>query len=359
MATGKLTESRKMHCEEANAGLLEEFVKDLRVANRSGHTISSYQSAAEDFLQFTLGLDVRQVTHRDVREWLHWIHAQGSSPQTIAQRKYALSSFFQFLQKIGEVKDSPVRFIANHKATRKLPQPLSIEEVERLISATECPRDRALIETMYATGCRIAEILGMRIEDINWSSRTALVTGKGDKQRIVPFGGMAHKSLLAYLNGRASGPVFLQEEIQQNGGVSRDRYGTWRGYWREDGVMQSVRLGDYELRTKKQAEAALARHLSSIPTVTAPRRISEKPIDKHTVRLVLDSAARKAGLRHVNPHLLRHCCATHLLESGVDLRSIQELLGHSNIATTQIYTYVSTAHLRKTLEKCHPHGRRM
>jgi len=359
---GKLTEGRRMNSEEANAALLEEFLKDIRVANRSENTVSSYRQAIADFLKFTLGLDVRQATHRDIREWLHWLDAQGQSSGTISQRKYALAAFFQFLQKIDEVKDSPVRLVANRKVVRKLPQVMSVEDVDRLIAATANLRDRALVETFYATGCRVSEITGLLIEDLDLPGRTAKVIGKGDKQRLVPLTDRATELLSDYLQGRTRGPVFIQETVVQLGGVSRDKWGVWRGYWREsrpDGkpIMRSVRLGDYELATKESAQEALDRHLAKNPVATRP--CNNKPIDSHTIRSILDVAARRAGLSyHVHPHMLRHAVATHLLDNGANLRFIQILLGHSTIQTTQIYTHVSTRRLRETVAKCHPHGGR-
>ena len=106
MPTGKLVESRRMNCQEENTSHLEEFLKEMRIEGRSEHTITAYRFAVRDFLDFTLGLNLRQVKHQDIREWLHWIQAQGAGPQTMAQRKYALSSFFQFLQRTEMVKDS-------------------------------------------------------------------------------------------------------------------------------------------------------------------------------------------------------------------------------------------------------------
>ena len=354
---GKFRESRRMGCEAENAAHLAEFVKDLRVGGRSEHTITSYEFAIRDFLQFTLGLDVLQVTHRDVREWLHWLDTQRLESSSISARKYALASFFQFLQKDAGLASSPMRFIANRKVTRKLPRLLSVEEVERLIEATDTPRDRALIEVMYGTGCRIAEIIGMRVEHI--SGCTVRVIGKGDKERIVVLGSRAIESLQAYLEGRKDGPLFVAEPVRQHGGVTRDPYGAWWGQWRETDattgkrVMRSVRLGDYELRTKQEAMEALGVHVPP-PQVRPPCRA----IDAHSIRMILDAAARRAGLPHVHPHMLRHSFATHLLESGADLRAIQDRLGHENISTTQIYTHVSVRHLEKTIEQFHPHGRR-
>lgn len=361
MPIGKFVESRRMGCEAENTSRLEEFVKDLRVAGRSENTIIAYRFAITDFLQFTLGLDVCQVRTADVREWLHWLDTQKYSSTTIAQRKYALAGFFEFLEKVEAVPASPVRWIPNRKVTKRLPDPLTVEEVERLIAATECSRDHALMETMYATGCRVAEIAGMRVEKLDLRERMVRVIGKGNKERIVPLGRRAAESLGAYLQGRDRGPLFLQQQIVQNGGVSQSSYGVWRGYWSEKGAggtrrMQSRRLGDHELN-REQAREVLAAHLKSLPQAIIRRDVPDKAIDVHTIRQIIDGAARRAGLRHVHPHMLRHSFATHLLEGGADLRTIQVLLGHESIATTQIYTHVSMAHVRDLFEKCHPHGR--
>lgn len=367
MIPGKLTEGRRMGHEDANAKLLADFEKDLIVGSRSPHTILAYRNSVEDFFKFTLGLDVRQATHKDIREWLHWLTVQGESNSTVSQRKYALSSFFQFLQKTDEVRESPVRLIANRKVVRKLPHVMSAKDVDSLIAATKTLRDTALIETMYATGCRVSEITGMRIEHIDLEGRSAKVLGKGNKERMVLLTGRAAASLRAYFQDRTKGFAFIAETTVQFGGVSRDKWGTWRGYWREtteDGKrkMRSIRLGDYELKSKEAAEEALNRHLAKNPKVirTRPNR-GKKPadsaIDAHTIGTILNAAARRAGLTcHVHPHMLRHCCATHMLDNGADLLSIQKLLGHSDVSTTQIYTHVSTRHLREAVEMCHPHG---
>jgi site-specific recombinase XerD len=367
MATGKFTEGRRMNCQEENAGHLENFLKDLRIEGRSEHTITSYQFAVRDFLDFTLGLDLRQVKHSDIREWLHWIHAQGASSQTMAQRKYALSSFFQFLQKFEVVNDSPVRFIGNRKVVRRLPRFLSVAEVEKLIGAAQTIRNRALIEFMYSTGCRIGEVVGARAE--NLSGRNIRVIGKGDKERIVILGARALDCLQIYLQKRTRGPLFAAEQSMlradgswwagratHTGGVSRNRWGSWGGYWSEtnakgERIRRYVRLGGKEIRTKKQAQKLLR------PRLPAPVGAGVKPIDAHTIRLILSAAARRAGLEHVHPHMLRHSFATHLRDNGADLRAIQELLGHSSISTTQIYTHVSVGQLQKTIEQFHPHGR--
>lgn len=366
MPTGKLREARHMNCEEENTRLLEEFGKELRVGNRSENTIRSYGFAINDFLTFTLGLDLREVSHNDIREWLHWLHAQGCSAQTLSQRKYALSSFFQFLQRHDVVKDSPVRLIANRKVTRKLPRFRSLEDIEKLIAAARTPRELALIETWYATGARISEIAGLKVENLDFSGRTVRLFGKGQKERLVPINPKARAALEAYLGDRSRGFVFVAEPQTrgtiQRGGVSQDRYGVWRGWWREmdsagKRVMHSIRLGDYELRTREQARAALEAYLSPLLAFPPAKECTpgDKPLNRRQIARILEQVALRAGLGHVNPHSIRHSVATHLLERGADLRSIQEFLGHESIMTTQIYTHISTGHLRETLEKCHPH----
>jgi integrase/recombinase XerD len=213
---------------------------------------------------------------------------------------------------------------------------------------------------MYATGCRISEITGMLIENLDLNGHSVKVLAKGNKELIVPLTDCAAQLLAEYLQDRKTGPVFVAESTFQLGGVSRDKYGTWRGFWREsepDGKLKmlSVRLGDYELKTKEAAEEALSRHLATRKLPVKPGRTTA--LAGHSVRSILSTAAKRAGLTcRVYPHLLRHSLATHLLESGMDLRAIQELLGHKSIVTTQIYTHVSVSHLRQTLERFHPHG---
>ncbi len=367
MPTGKLRESRRMNCEEENTVMLEDYIKDLRAACRPENTIQSYRFAVNDFLEFMLGLDLRQVTHRDIREWLHWQQAQGCSSQTLSQRRGALASFFLFLQRAEVIKDSPLRLLESHKVSRKLPRFFSCRAIEKLIATAATPREFALLETFYATGARIAEIAALKIEDIDFSGRTARLFGKGQKERIVPINRKAIAALDAYLSDRKKGFVFVQEpetrSTIQRGGVSQDRYGAWRGWWREldatgKHVMHSVRLGDYELRSREQARAKLEAHLSSLaafPPVKERAAAAEGgPLSIRQIARIVEQVGRRAGLGHIHAHMLRHTFATHLLDGGADLRSIQALLGHADISTTTIYVHVSMGHLRDTLEKCHP-----
>jgi site-specific recombinase XerD len=307
--------------------------------------------------------------------------------------------------------------------------------VEKLLAAAENPRDKALIDVMYSTGCRISEVLGIRVEQIRWSDRFVNVLGKGQKERPVPLGAKTVESLRAYLQGRDSGPLFREDHPEQHGGVHLRDGRNWIATYHEnrtlpDGTVKRVlrskaigmsgrrkrtgrkpnqtitlaaelrrsgrkwpeifeavspgvemtrekkrvlqssvynRLDDSKrkpLKRTKQITSLEQARIEAHRLVAAVRRRSPRklattidadtPLDKRSVRRILRELGVKAGLGRVHPHMLRHSFATHLLEGGADLRAIQELLGHSSLASTQIYTHCSTTHLRSELAKAHP-----
>jgi site-specific recombinase XerD len=154
----KLRQLRDVNCEQSNEDLLQEFLKDMRVAGLAEQTITSYGPTCKDFLSFICGLNIRQATHHEVREWLHWLYTQGASSQTLAHRKYALSSFFKFLERMGLIASSPTRLVPNRKIHRHLPRHHSVEEMNKLLAACDNVRDLALLSTLWATGCRRAEL---------------------------------------------------------------------------------------------------------------------------------------------------------------------------------------------------------
>jgi site-specific recombinase XerD len=372
---GRLHELRSLDNAADNCQLIEDFLEDLRLGGRAKATIRGYGDAVEDFEDFVMHLDLLKVTHREVREFLHWLFVQGSSAQTVRVKKYALSSFYNFLLRMDTVKSSPVRLIPNPKSRRKIPRVLSAEDCRKLIRGCRTIRDRAVVEVMWATGCRISEVCGMSVGDVNWTERTILVFGKGSKERLVPLTKAAAETLKAYLKDRESGPVFIKQEPAASvilEGV------TWRGYWRENERQPDGRIkrcskckavgysappkhrGNLKhrlplLKDHAAAQEALAAHIAKIP----PARLlcnpeSERPLSRRHLTRIVDGAARRAGLGHVHPHMLRHSFATQLMENGANLRVVQELLGHVSILTTQIYTHLSPVFLRGQLERFHP-----
>jgi integrase/recombinase XerC len=362
MPTGQLREERTLNHHAENEKLLEDYLLNLETANSSPLTVSSYRATIKDFLDFTMGLSMADVTHREISEWQHFLYTRKVSSSTQGQRLYAVRSFFDFAVRIGAVKSSPAALVSRRKVKRPLPHWLTPAQIQQLLNAAESPRVLAIVDFMWATGCRISEVISTRVEAIDWAGRSLKVLGKGDKERIVLFGAKTAAVLEHYLAGRHTGPLFLTEEVgkgprKQQGGVSQDEHGVWRGYWRETDangkrVMRSVRLGDYELRTRTEAQTALSRYLSE--TLVEAKSGPGTPIDARSVRRIISELGVKAGLGRVHPHMIRHSMATAMLDGGADLRSIQELLGHTSILTTQIYTHCSFTHLREALEKSHP-----
>ena len=251
-----------------------------------------------------------EVQREDVERYLADLRAQGLASTTIARRAAALRSFLRHQVLIGARPDNPAAEVGLPKRTRRLPRTLSPGEAERLVEAAQgttprALRDRALVELLYGAGLRVSEAVGLERGGVDLEGRLVRATGKGDKERIVPLGRQAVDALRRYL-GR--GRPFLDRRHRpelflnaQGGGLTR--------------------AGAF---------------------------------------LILRRLAEKAGLEpgRVHPHLLRHSFATHLLEGGADLRSVQEMLGHADLATTELYTHVTDKRRRETYFEAHPHAKR-
>ncbi len=343
-----------------NDGLVEQFLRDLTARGCSEHTIRAYRVAIRDLLDFAQGTPAASITHQQVREWFAWLRNQGASPSTIAARHYALKGFFRFLEAEGLIRANPMLPLGRFRtAPRTLPKFLSEEETLRLVDGARTIRDRALIEFLWGSGCRVGEVVAIRLNDVNWSTRMVHVTGKGRRERLVPLSENAARLLQKYLNGRTTGWLFQQEELQQEGHVTKSRHrwiGVWRdGYYRDKtGHLRSkIRrkaLGKLSETTRAEAERKFRRLMPVLPQPPA----EDRPLTIHQVWRIIREAGLRAGLGAVWPHRLRHSFATHLLERGADPFTIQHLLGHSSVATTQIYASVTQTLIVKTLEKCHP-----
>ena len=281
----------------------------LLAARRAPRTVEAYRRDLVGFAAF-LGTPPSTATPEDVQRWLEHLRSQGQAPASIARRAAAARSFFRHLVLLGARSDNPAADVDLPRRRARLPRTLSPREVERLIEAATGTtprhlRDRALVELLYGAGLRVGEAVALERAAVDLENRLVRCLGKGDKERIVPLGREAVEALRRYL---ARGRPFLDRRHRP------------------------------ELFLNAQGGA----------------------LTRAGVFLVLRRLAAKAGLEpaRVHPHLLRHSFATHLLEGGADLRSVQEMLGHADLGTTQIYTHVSERRRRDTYFRAHPHARR-
>ena len=297
--------------------LIEQFLEHLRYErNVSSHTLRNYSSDLEQFLAFLTAdgkrnaPEISQVDHLTIREWLASLHSEQKKKASIARKLAALRTFFQFLVREGMLELNPAKIVATPKLEKKLPKHLSIEDAVRFIESPDPEadlgkRDRAMLELMYATGVRVAELTTLNLADVDFGNQLVRVTGKRRKQRIVPFGDPAGAAIRSYLE--------VREKFLFNAPVS-----------------------------KRDEEALFLNYQGTRITTRSVGRMVEKYI-----RLC-------AGMHNISPHALRHSFATHLLDSGADLRDIQELLGHARLSTTQVYTHVSMEKLIEVYDRAHP-----
>ena len=281
----------------------------LLAAQRSPRTVDAYRRDLEAFRTFRDG-PLAETATAELERWIAQMRADGLAPTTVARRAAALRSFFRQLVLLGVRDDNPAAEITLPRRPRTLPRALSPAETERLIDAAtgvtpRAMRDRALVELLYGAGLRISEAVGAAKSAVDIDARTVRVIGKGSKERLVPLGRPAVEAVRRYLA-----------------------------------------LGRPHLDRRHRPELLLNARGGALTRAGA--------------FLILRRLADKAGLEpgRVHPHLLRHSFATHLLEGGADLRSVQEMLGHADLATTERYTHVSDRRRRETYFRAHPHARR-
>ncbi|MDP3789353.1 MAG: tyrosine recombinase XerC [Candidatus Omnitrophota bacterium] len=292
---------------------IDKFINYLKIEkNASEHTIVNYSIDLRDFTCF-LGeagsprgeaAGLVSVIYLCLRKYLAHMKEKNYSKRTIARKLASLRSFFKFLYREGYIKTNPSSGISTPKLDKKLPIFLDTDEVARLIEAPDEKdltglRDRAIMETLYSTGIRVSELVHMSLNDIDFIGGVIKVFGKGKKERLAPVGDKALRSIRNYFSKRGAAEINDKKAVflNKDGGRLTDR---------------------------------------------SVRRIIEKYIKRVSLR------------EGISPHTLRHSFATHLLNRGADLRSVQELLGHMNLSTTQIYTHVTTQRLKEVYDKAHP-----
>ncbi len=292
-------------------GPREEFLRHLAAErNLSPHTVRAYGGDLDRFIEFVGGeskLLAPAVNVAFVRRFLSKLHTENYQKSSMARTLACLRTFYDYFLRRGGVDENPVRQVRTPRLDKKLPSFLDEDEVKRLLESTTGDtftdrRDRALLETIYGGGLRVSEATGLDLVDLQMDQGFAVVRGKGGKERLAPLGSGATRAIEEYLPERA---VRVEKLMSGVDAVFINKNGT--------------------------------------------------RLNVRSVRRILDRRASLGGIRKaVTPHTLRHSFATHLLNRGADLRAVQELLGHANLTTTQIYTHITTHRLKEVYDQAHP-----
>jgi integrase/recombinase XerC len=292
---------------------LADFLRHLGLEkNASAHTVKSYRedlTQAVGFFREKAGASVRpdQITTRLLRAFLAWLHEKGYARTTISRRVAAVRSWCRFLCRQGTLQKNPADGLRGPKLDRKLPHFLNKADVERLLAAPSADtglglRDRAILETLYSAGLRVSELVGLELGDLDLAQGVATVRGKGKRERLALIGEAAKRAIQLWLESRSA---LLDGIGRRSDAVFLNKNGT---------------------------------------------RLSTRSVGRLLMKYL-----KKTGLDpRTTPHTLRHTFATHMLDAGADIRGVQELLGHKNLTTTQIYTHVSTQRLQESYRKAHP-----
>ncbi len=279
---------------------IDKFIKYLEIEkNVSRHTVINYSQDLRNFSIFLGDRKAEDVDYLMIRKFLAELRTRKYEKKTIARKLSTLRSFFKFLYREGYLKANPLATISSPKIDKKLPHFLDVASVVKLIESpgtkdAYCLRDRAILEVLYSSGIRVSELVGLDREDIDLIGGVIKVMGKGRRERICPIGDKASGAVRSYLGKAARNKALF---LNRSGGRLSDR---------------------------------------------SVRRI----VDRYIKRVSIEEK--------ISPHTLRHSFATHLLDRGADLRSVQELLGHKNLSTTQIYTHITAERMKSVYDKTHP-----
>lgn len=286
---------------------IEKFIRYLEIErNASKHTLINYSVDLKSLSEFLKEEPIEKIDYISLRRYLAHIKEQNLSKVSIARKIASIRSFFKFLFREGIIKNNPASSLSTPKRDKHLPKFLDEKEIVILLESPDREseaglRDRAILETLYSTGIRVSELVGLNMDHIDQIGGIIKVYGKGKKERIVPIGERALQAIRDYLKKRRP--------------VAKDYPAGKALFFNKNGG----RLTDRSIR-----------------------RIINKYITKASIQ------------QKISPHTLRHSFATHMLDHGADLRSVQELLGHANLSTTQIYTHITTERLKSAYQKSHP-----
>jgi integrase/recombinase XerC/integrase/recombinase XerD len=290
------------------ADLLNLHERDLIAAGASPKTIAAYRRDLVQFSQRFLDThpDPRDIGHRDVRRHAAFLSGTGCAPATVARKLASIRSFYAFLLRTGRVTQNPADLVSAPKAAARLPRVLTTIQMAEILDSAPANtplevRDRAMIELAYSCGLRSEEVIALSLDSLDFESEQLSVVGKGSRHRRLPVGEPAQRAVEAYLE--SARPTLATDPTETALFISRNG-----------------------------------------------RRLSPSDVSRRLSARVRDAAAASG----ISPHALRHSFATHLLEGGADLRTIQELLGHSSISTTQVYTHLDSARLRDAYAGSHP-----
>ncbi len=291
--------------------ILNDFCDYLKIDKRySDLTVESYRTEIKGYLDFfkEKNIKVKDIKNSDIKDYLAYIKKGETSERTLAHNVSVIRTFYKFLLTLKIIERNPTEFLELPKLRKKLPTVLSKEEVEKLldIDLTDCYsyRNKAMLELLYSTGLRVSELVNLELSNIDLENCTLKTIGKGNKERIIPISDYALYYVEKYIN-------------------------EYRGSMLKKGVNNYAFINNHGNVMTRQGFFKIIKKLASEKNIKTP----------------------------ISPHTLRHSFATHLLDYGADLRSIQEMLGHSNLSTTQIYTHVSSEHLKDNYNSSHPHSK--
>lgn len=287
---------------------LNDFYKYLSYKEYSDNTINSYKKDLTEFLIFSKNKDIKTIDYNYIRTYLEYLYNKEYRASSINRHISSLKSFFKYLTKMEVISSNPMLLVSNSKQEKKLPNFINYNDLDILFSIPDknTPlglRNLLILELLYSSGVRVSELVSIKIDDIDFNYNRIVIKGKGNKERIVLFGDKCNKLLNEYLSN--SRPILLKGDCE------------------------------YLLINKNGTK-----------------------ITDRAIRMIIDDIVSKSCLKlKISPHTLRHTFATHLLNEGADLKMVQQLLGHSSISTTGIYTHVSNEKLRRTYLDSHPRAK--